>query len=146
MENLEQIDALCERIIGCAMAVHSALGPGLLESIYRDCLIIELTLAGLQVDYEVGVPVEYRGKRIRDDLRLDLLVCGIVIVEVKSIASILAVHVAQLMTYVKLANKPAGLLLNFNTTVLKNGIRRVTHPEIYSKRSLLSSVERDTNS
>ncbi len=128
-------DQLCERIIACAMAVHTALGPGLLESIYRDCLIMELTLAGLHVESEVRIPVEYRGKRIRDDLRLDLLVAGIIIVEVKSIERIHPVHLAQVITYLKLARKPAGLLLNFNTPALRFGIRRLTRPEIYFRKA-----------
>jgi GxxExxY protein len=131
MDDESVFDELCGRIIACAIAVHDALGPGLLESIYRDCLIMELTLAGLRVDAEIHVPVEYNGKRIRDDLRLDLLVGGAIIVEVKSVAVIHAVHVAQVITYVKLADKPAGLLLNFNATALKNGIRRVRHPRFY---------------
>jgi GxxExxY protein len=135
MEDSPLYDELCERIIRCAIAVHAALGPGLLESIYRDCLMMALALAGLQFESEVRVPVAYRGRRIRDDLRLDLLVGGLIIVEAKSVALIHSVHVAQVMTYVKLADKPAGLLLNFNTTALKNGIRRVTHPDIYRKRA-----------
>lgn len=129
------VNELCSRVIACAIRVHTRLGPGLLESIYRDCLLAELLLEGLLVETEAPVPVEYLGKRIRDDLRLDLLVGGILIVEVKSVAAILPVHKAQLITYVKLANKPAGLLLNFNCVMMRDGIRRVDRPDIYAKKA-----------
>ena len=116
------------------MTVHTALGPGLLESIYRDCLLIELTTQGIDAQAERHVPVEYRGHRIREDLRIDVLVEDTVIVEVKSVDSIHPVHKAQVITYLKLANRPAGLILNFNVTRLAAGLRRVDHPEIYAKR------------
>lgn len=136
MDNDPRVDQLSERIIGCAIAVHAALGPGLLESVYRDCLTMELLASGLTTDTEVHVPIEYRGQRIRDDLRLDLLVEGTIVVEVKSVATIHPVHLAQLITYLKLASKPAGLLLNFNASSLRAGLRRADHPDIYlQKRS-----------
>lgn len=134
MDSDPSVDQLCERIIGCAITVHTQLGPGLLESIYRDCLMMELVAQGLQVDSEVAIPVVYRGKRVRDDLWLDLLVAGCIVVEVKSVAAIIPVHKAQLITYLKLADKPAGLLLNFNGTTMKAGIRRVDHPDIYARK------------
>ena len=79
------IDELTELVIGCAIAVHRAMGPGLLESVYRDCLVIELTLAGLRVSLEHRVPLEYRGQRVRNDLRIDLLVDGRLIIEIKAV-------------------------------------------------------------
>ena len=140
MRNDPIFDELCSRIIACAIRVHDALGPGLLESIYRDCLMMELAAAGLTVESEVHVPIRYRGKTVRDDLRLDLLVNGWIIVEVKSVDRIHPVHLAQVMTYLKLADKPAGLLLNFNVTSLRIGLRRLDHPDIYAqKRSRMSS-------
>src|SRR6478672_13187810 len=108
------IDDLSELVIGCAMAVHSELGPGLLESIYRDCLKIELVSKGLSVDVEKQVPVFYRGTRIRSDLRIDLLAAGRLVVEIKATDRLHAVHQAQVITYLKLTGCPAGLLINFN--------------------------------
>ena len=135
-------DQLCSQIIACAIRVHDALGPGLLESVYRDCLMMELVAASLKVEMEVRVPIEYRGKRVRDDLRLDLLVEDCIVVEVKSADRIHPVHLAQVMTYLKLANKPAGLLLNFNVTSLRSGLRRLDHPEIYAERRAENAVRR----
>ena len=128
------VDALCERIIGGAIQVHAVLGAGLLESICRDCLFIELTERGLKCRTDVAVPIEYRGHRVRDDLRIDLLVEDTVIVEVKSVETLHPVHRAQVITYLKLASKPAGLLTNFNVPLLKQGLRRLDHPDIYAIR------------
>lgn len=127
-------DVFCQRIIGCALTVHTALGPGLLESIYRDCLLIELTSQHLVARTEQRVRVEYRRQRVRDDLRIDILVEGKVIVEVKSVEQLHPVHKAQVLTYLKLAAKPAGLILNFNVTKMSAGIRRLDHPAIYARR------------
>ena len=116
-----EINALTRTIIGCAITVHSTLGPGLLESAYQACLILELRHAGLGVDVSVAVPLVYRGVSISCGYRLDLLVQGIVIVELKSVTAILPVHEAQLVTYLKLAKKPVGLMFNFNVKLLKDG-------------------------
>src|ERR1051326_4038129 len=124
------INLLTWTIIGCAIAVHKALGPGLLESAYRACLIAELRHAGLRVEVEVRVPIVYRGTKIDCGYRIDLIVEGTVILEIKSIAAVLPIHEAQLMTYLRLTDKPLGLLLNFNVPVMKDGIlRRVNTPE-----------------
>jgi len=132
----EGIDALTELVIGCAIRVHDALGPGLLESIYRDCLVIELIANGLTVEVERCVPIEYRGQRVRDDLRLDLLVNGRLIVEIKAVERLHPVHKAQVITYLKLSGCPAGLLLNFNAVSLRAGLQRLDHPQVYAaKRS-----------
>ena len=111
-------------IINCAITVHKALGPGLLESAYFACLVVELRSRGLQVDVDVKVPIEYRGVKVDCAYRLDAVVNGIVVLELKSVAAILPVHEAQLVTYLKLTGKPVGLLLNFNVQVMKEGIKR----------------------
>lgn len=118
------VTALTWRIIGCAIAVHKALGPGLLESAYLACLIVELRQAGLQVDVNVPVPLLYRELTLSCGYRLDLLVNDTVIVELKTVASVLPIHEAQLVTYLKLTGKPIGLLLNFNVAMMKDGITR----------------------
>jgi len=128
------IDELTELVIGCAIAVHRAMGPGLLESVYRDCLVLELTCAGLRVAVEHRVPLEYRGQRIRSDLRIDLLVDGRVIVEIKAVDRLHPAHQAQLITYLKLTGCPAGLLLNFNAMSLRAGLKRLDHPGIYAEK------------
>ena len=130
------IDELTELIIGAAIRVHKELGPGLLESIYRDCLQIELALAGLTVEVESRVPIFYHGHSIRDDLKVDLLIDGRIIVEIKAVERMHPVHQAQVITYLKLSGCPAGLLLNFNTTSLRNGLKRVDHPDVYAQKHL----------
>ena len=127
-------DELTALVIGCAIAVHTALGPGLLESIYRDCLFIELTLAGILVSREHPVTIEYRGQRVRGDLRIDLLVDGRLVVEVKAGDRLHPVHQAQVITYLKLTGCPAGLLLNFNASSLRAGLKRLDHPTVYAEK------------
>lgn len=119
-----RINQLTWLIIKCAMKVHTALGPGLLESTYLACLVQEQRLAGLRVEIEVKVPLVYGGVTLECGFRIDVLVEGIVIVELKSVDAILPVHEAQLLTYLKLAQKPYGLLFNFNVPHLKDGIVR----------------------
>ena len=116
-----EINALTWKIIGCAIAVHKALGPGLLESAYSACLIAELQSAGLKVDAGVPVPLVYREIQLKCGYRLDLLVDDTVILELKTVIQILPIHEAQVVTYLKLTGKPIGLLLNFNVTVMKEG-------------------------
>jgi GxxExxY protein len=115
---------LTKKILGAAIEVHKALGPGLLESVYETCLCHELTLRNLSFERQVLVPVLYKGLNIECGYRLDLLVENTVILELKSIEQILPVHAAQLLTYLKLMNKPVGFIINFNVPVLKNGIVR----------------------
>lgn len=129
-----EIDELTEKIVGCAIAVHAALGPGLLESIYCACLVIELMEQGLKVECERAIVVEYRGKRVAGNLKLDIIVEGCVVIEVKAVERLHPVHQAQLITYLKLTKLPAGLLMNFNDTTLKAGLRRVDHPDRYTAR------------
>ena len=122
------INGLTSRIIGAAMRVHSELGPGLLESVYQKCMEQELREAGLTVGAEVIVPLRYRGKcLIEDAFRIDLLVEDLVVVELKAVDEVKAVHKKQLLTYLKLAGKPVGLLINFNSVLLKDGIERLVH-------------------
>ena len=113
-----------EKIIGAAMKVHSALGPGLLESAYQACLFRELEKKGLAVESEVLLPVMYDGETIDVGYRMDLLVEEQVVVELKSVDKILPIHEAQLITYLKLSNKKVGLLINFNVLHLRDGITR----------------------
>jgi GxxExxY protein len=115
---------LTERIIGAAIEVHKALGPGLLESVYEACLCHELRLRGLRFRRQIDIPAEYKGVKLDSAYRLDLLVEGKVVVEVKSVEALLPIHEAQLLTYLRLAGKRVGLLINFNAPVLKKGIIR----------------------
>lgn len=117
-------NAATERIIGCALEVHRELGPGLLESVYESALCIELEAAGLPFKRQVGVPLRYKGHLISEH-RPDLVVADQVIVEVKSIERLHPVHMAQMITYLRVCHLRVGLLLNFNSAVLKHGIRRV---------------------
>ena len=129
------IQHVTETIIGCAIEVHRALGAGLLESVYRECMIIELTHAQLSFEHERKIELNYKGIAINSRLRLDLIVEGIVVVELKAIECIHPIHLSQVITYLKLADCPAGLLLNFNVTSMRNGIRRLDHPDLYTRKS-----------
>ena len=111
-------------IITAAMRVHSELGPGLLESAYQACLHCELRSAGIRSETQVGLPVVYRGQKLDIGYRIDLLVEGLVIVEIKSVEGISPVHQAQVISYLKLSGKSIGLLINFNVVHLKDGIKR----------------------
>jgi GxxExxY protein len=121
---------LSHSIIGCAMRVHSALGPGLLESIYEECLGCELDDAGLAFRRQVALPAIYKDRRLGTALRIDILAEGKVIVEVKAIEKLLAVHESQLYTYMRLSGISLGLLINFNVPHLRDGIKR----RIYTPR------------
>jgi GxxExxY protein len=116
---------LTSQIIGSAIEVHRNLGPGLLESTYEECLVFELQERDLIVQRQHEIPVLYKGKKLDQNYRIDLLVNSQVIVELKSIKKIEPIHDAQLLTYLKLANKKYGLLLNFNVPVMRQGIRRL---------------------
>ncbi|MFC1494686.1 GxxExxY protein [Thermodesulfobacteriota bacterium] len=117
---------LSSAIIKAAINVHRELGPGLLESVYQSCMIIELKNLGLNVEPELSLPVLFRNQVIsKDGLRIDLLIEDEVIVELKSVEKIIPLHKKQLLTYLRLADKPLGLLINFNEIMLKNGITRI---------------------
>ena len=115
---------ITERIIGAAIEVHKRLGPGLLESAYHKCLCRELTLMGIPFEPEKPLPIEYKGIQLDCGYRIDLLVLGQVVVEVKSIEKFDRIHEAQLLTYLRLGGWKIGLLINFNVPVLKDGIKR----------------------
>lgn len=115
---------ITEKIIGAAMRVHSALGPGLLESAYEACLAHELTKAGLNIKRQVEVPVIYDGAHLDCGFRIDILVADCVVIELKAVDRLDPVHEAQLITYLKLSGKRVGLIINFHVASLKNGIVR----------------------
>jgi GxxExxY protein len=115
---------LTGKVIGLALEVHKELGPGLLESTYEKCLAYELASHGIQHDIQKPLPLRYKKEDIDCGYRLDLIVEGKLIVELKSVESLTKLHEAQLLTYMKLAKIPLGLLINFNTGLLKNGIKR----------------------
>jgi GxxExxY protein len=115
------------KVVNCALNVHRNLGPGLLESTYQACLAYELRMAGLSVQMETALPVIYQEVKLECGYRLDLLVENKVIIEVKSVGALNDVHLAQILTYLKLSNNRLGFLLNFNVSRIKNGIRRVVN-------------------
>lgn len=112
------------RVLQAALKVHSALGPGLLESAYEACLCIELRENGIEVERQVQLPIIYGGQAIEAAYRLDLLVQKHIVVEVKAVASILPIHEAQLITYLRLSGYPVGLLLNFQVARMRDGMKR----------------------
>jgi GxxExxY protein len=116
---------LSKKILGCALEVHKQLGPGLLESAYRECLYYELTHVGLNVRQEVAMPIIYKEVRLDHGYRIDLLVEEKVVIEIKTVDAFNEVHTAQVLTYLKLGNYKLGLLLNFYVSLLKDGIKRV---------------------
>jgi GxxExxY protein len=119
-----EFDELSGKVIGCAIEVHKCLGPGLLESAYERCLSYELTAAGLRHETQKELPVDYKGLKLDNGYRIDLLVENNVIVELKHVEKILPIHEAQILTYMKLAGIKTGLLINFNVKRVKDGIKR----------------------
>lgn len=122
--NREELNLLTQKIIGAAIEVHRHLGPGLLESTYEACLAFELGKLGIKVERQKSLPVIYKEVQLDQGYRIDLLVEDKVVVELKVVEEINAIHEAQVLSYLKLSNCPAGLLLNFNVKLLKDGIRR----------------------
>ncbi len=120
-------DSLTEKIIGCAMKVHTALGPGLLESAYHECLYYELKKGGFIVEKEKPLPLIYQEVKLDCGYRLDLLVNEKIIIEVKAVDALADIHLAQVLTYLKLTGNRFGLLINFNVVRLKDGIKRVVN-------------------
>ncbi len=125
--NMDQLNKITEKIIGAAIEVHRALGPGLLESAYAACLVYELRQRGLNVLQEVPLPLVYKEVKLDCGYRLDILVNDAVIIEVKSVESLAPIHEAQLLSYLKLADCKIGLLINFNVKMLKQGIKRLAN-------------------
>lgn len=121
------INQLSSAILHCAFKVHSALGPGLLESAYNACLVQELRLYGLRVDAGVPLPITYKGVILDVGYRMDIVVENKIIIELKAVAKFHPVHSAQLLSYLRLANLPLGLLLNFHEHHLRDGIKRIVN-------------------
>lgn len=122
--NQQERNPITGEIIGAAIEVHKYLGPGLLESAYQRCMELELQDRGLEYQVEVPVPLSYKGHQLDVGYRLDLVVQGVVVVELKAVEKLLPVHEAQLLTYLKLTKLRVGLLINFNQAVLINGLKR----------------------
>lgn len=121
-----EVNQISSQIIQAAIHVHKELGPGLLESVYQRCMVVELTNKDMRVDSEIALPIFYQGLKIHDEgYRLDLLVEDTVVVELKSVEEVQPIHKKQLLTYLRLAKKPLGLLINFNQSLLKDGITRI---------------------
>lgn len=122
--NREQLNELSKVVLDASIAVHKEMGPGLLESVYELCLIKELELRGIQADHQVPIPLVYRGFELTKEFRIDILVEGEVVLEIKAVEKMLPVFEAQIISYLKLANKRLGFLINFNQALLKQGFRR----------------------
>jgi GxxExxY protein len=121
----DELDAVSKEVLSAAYRVHTELGPGLLESAYTVCLVYELRKAGLLVEVEVPVPLVYEDVKLADvGYRIDILVAGEIVIEVKALEAIAPVHLAQLVSYLKLSKRRLGLLINFNVASLKDGIYR----------------------
>lgn len=120
-----ELNEISGKVVDAALKVHSRLGPGLLESAYEACLAYELHRRGLQVERQVPLPIEYEGIKVEVGYRIDLLVEGSIIVELKGVEKIHPIHRAQLLSYLRLSRKRVGLLFNFNVTHLRNGIERL---------------------
>lgn len=125
MRTREELNKITEKIIGAAVEVHRTLGPGLLESTYETCLVYELTQLGLKVESQVPLPVVYKQVKLDCGYRLDLLVDNEIVVELKSVETLLPIHTAQILSYLKLSRKTLGLLINFNVNKLVDGVHRV---------------------
>jgi GxxExxY protein len=122
--NRQRYEAIAKEVVDACIQVHRALGPGLLESTYQKCLLYELSSRGLKVTSEVSIPVVYKGVELDCGYRIDILVEDVIVLELKSVEKLLPVHSAQIITYLKLANKRLGFLLNFNVSLMKNGLNR----------------------
>jgi len=128
MMQQERLNQITDAVIGAAITVHRALGPGLLESAYESCLAFELVDPyGLKIEQQKPLPVVYRGVSLACGYRLDLLVEDVVIVECKAVDKLMSIHEAQMLSYLKLSGCRVGLLINFNVKALKNGIKRVVN-------------------
>jgi GxxExxY protein len=139
MRDVKRTDELTAAIIGASITVHNAFGPGLFEKIYVPPLVWELEDRGLQCVTRLPVNIEYRGRTLENAYFIDLLVEDLIVVEVKSVAAILPVHFAQTITYVRLACKPAGLLINFNVKRLVDGVRRVVNDDPSRRKIVVAS-------
>ena len=121
---MKNLNELTDAIIGAAMEVHRMLGPGLLESTYEMCLCRELSIRGIPFERQIPIPVEYKGVKLDCGYRADIVVDETILIEIKAVDSVLSIHDAQLLTYLKLGGWKIGLLINFNVELLKHGLRR----------------------
>ena len=121
---MKNLNELTDAIIGAAMEVHRTLGPGLLESTYEMCLCRELSIRGITFERQVPIPVEYKGVKLDCGYRADIVVDETILIEIKAVDSVLSIHDAQLLSYLKLGGWKIGLLINFNVDLLKHGLRR----------------------
>ncbi len=131
----KNINELSYKIIGCAIEVHRHLGPGLLESVYEECMIEELKTNNLYVKSQIAIPIHYKSKELGVPLKLDILVNDLIIIELKAVDAVIPVHKAQLLSYLKLTNKPKGLLINFHCENISNSVISMVTEE-FSKLSL----------
>ena len=127
MEEKDKLDQITRQVIGAAIEVHKAIGPGLLESAYQACLAFEVRQRGLKVEEQVPLPVLYKEVKLDCGYRLDLLIEDSVIVEIKAAEQLSPIHDAQLLSYLRMAHKHVGLLINFHNRVLKNGLKRIVN-------------------
>jgi GxxExxY protein len=140
MSEKDRLDQITRRIIGAAIEVHKALGPGLLESAYQACLAFELRQSGLAVEEQKPLPVVYKGTKLDCGYRIDLLVENVIVVEIKAVDQLAPIHEAQLLSYLRLSGNRVGLLLNFHVRVLKNGLKRIVNEFPDSAISARSAV------
>ena len=124
MDTKKRANSLSYQVIGAAIEVHKALGPGLLESAYEECLCQELKLQNIPFERQVALPIEYKGLTLSAGYRMDIVVDNLVVLELKSVEKLIPIHEAQLITYLRLSKTRLGLLINFNVAVLKQGIKR----------------------
>jgi GxxExxY protein len=136
-------DRITDKIIGAAIEVHRVLGPGLLESAYEECLCYELSQRELKFERQVPLPVAYKGIKLACGYKMDLLVDDLVVVELKTVESLLQVHSAQLLSYLRLSGKPVGLLINFNSPTIKSGLKRIVNNFSETSASRRLGVEKN---
>jgi GxxExxY protein len=139
MDEKDRLDQITRRIIGAAIEVHKALGPGLLESAYQACLAFELRERGFQVEEQKPLPVVYKHVKLDCGYRMDLLVENAIVVKIKAIEQLAPIHEAQLLSYLRLSSKSVGLLINFHVRILKNGLKRIVTEFPDSALSAVSS-------
>jgi GxxExxY protein len=126
-KTIDEYNELSHAIIGAALEVHKVLGPGLLEAVYEECFMAELRMRGFHVSHQVQVPIVYKGQEVGNPLIIDLLVENCIIVELKTVQELLDIHSAQLLSYLRLTGCKLGLLVNFNTVHLRDGLKRVVN-------------------
>lgn len=122
---MTDVEQLAKQIVDAGFHVHQTLGPGLLESAYEECMAHELTSRGIAFRRQLALPISYKGLQLEAGYRLDLLVAQRIVVEIKAVEAVLPIHVAQVMTYLKLSNLRLGFLMNFNVRLFKQGVRRL---------------------